>query len=61
LVELFGSSGALTITILQGSFGADWALMWSVILGLLLSALLASCALLWNDIRDHRLKNTAAQ
>jgi hypothetical protein len=60
LVELFGSSGALMITILQGSFGADWALMWSVILFLLLAALLASCLLLWNDMREHRLKNSAA-
>jgi sugar phosphate permease len=61
LVELFGSSGALMITILQGSLGADWALMWTVILFLLLAALLASVVLLWNDMRDHRLKNCAAQ
>jgi sugar phosphate permease len=61
IVELFGSSGALMITIMQGSLGADWALMWSVIVFLLLAAWLASLALLWNDIRDHRLKNSGAQ
>jgi len=61
IVELAGSSGALMITILQGSLGADWALMWSVILFLLLAAWAASFALLWNDIRDHRLKNGDTQ
>lgn len=58
VVELFGSSGALMITILQGSFGADWALMWSVIFCLLIAAWLSSFVLLWSDIRDHRLKNS---
>ena len=61
VVELFGSSGALMITILQGSFGADWSLMWSVILCLLIAAWLASFALLWSDIRDHRFKTSDSQ
>ena len=61
IVELSGSSGALVITILQGTVGADWALMWSVILFLLLAALAASFALLWNDIRDQRVKNSGTQ
>jgi hypothetical protein len=61
IVELFGSSGALMITILQGGFGADWALMWSVILLLLIAAWVASIALLWKDLSDHRFKNAGAQ
>ena len=49
------------ITILQGSFGADWSLMWSVILCLLIAAWLASFALLWSDIRDYRFKTSDSQ